>query len=645
MRPDDGARDTALARPAPPVRRNPRFPLGTEYHQLGPDAHVWDEWYAHDPAPDFAAMRAAGLTLVRVFVSWKFFEPQVGRYSEEAAERLAALFESASLHRLRIIVCLFADEHAAELLDVVWGGTRDPRTDPYLIEREAALATHLAERFRAEPALFGWELANEAFCAGFTSTDALAAWVERMREAVRDGGSTHPVMLPVDPETLYHSAGVDAREAVETCEIAVTHATAAYLTYAAEGPPGEGCASHVDSFLLRLASRGAPVLVDSVGPRLPDLSLAEEAAAVRCALYSALMNGASGALVRRWRDGDSEPREPFFADESESLVGLQDAAGLPKPALRELEEFAGVLGGLDLGRYTRSPERGAVLLGAERRAPAGQPASLYTPRSCLAAYACAKAAHLGVTVAQEGDDCSAYSLLIVPSAFGLLDETWNYLMRWVGEGGSLVMSYGGGEAHPAMRELFGVDHLGDTGAGDRLVCRVAQDGVIDGLRSFDLRVSAGSFALLGRGGATVVATDATGSPLVTSNRYGRGSATYLAAPLERVVGQSGAWHPVPELKSMLSAVYRASALAAGCRPLLECDTPSVELCLLAGDDGEDLLLALNRSGREVTATVTAARAIESVCELTDTSPVKVAGTSFGMPLGPFAARVLRLCYV
>jgi endo-1,4-beta-mannosidase len=130
MQPDVDARDTAGVETGPAVRRNPRFPLGAEYHPLGPDARTWDEWYAHDPAPDFAAMRAAGLTLVRVFVSWKLFEPQVGRYSEEAAERLAAIFEAASAHRLRIIVFLFADDRAAELLDVVWGGSRDPRTDP-----------------------------------------------------------------------------------------------------------------------------------------------------------------------------------------------------------------------------------------------------------------------------------------------------------------------------------------------------------------------------------------------------------------------------------------------------------------------------------------------------------------------------------
>ncbi len=34
-------------------------------------------------------------------------------------------------------------------------------------------------------------------------------------------------------------------------------------------------------------------------------------------------------------------------------------------------------------------------------------------------------------------------------------------------GGSLVLSYGGGDAHPAIRELFGIESLGDAGAHRR----------------------------------------------------------------------------------------------------------------------------------------------------------------------------------
>jgi len=60
-----------------------------------------------------------------------------------------------------------------------------------------------------------------------------------------------------------------------------------------------------------------------------DGSVAEEAAYVRTALQSALMNRAAGVMIRRWRDMDTDKREPYFRDPYEVLVGLTDAAGIP----------------------------------------------------------------------------------------------------------------------------------------------------------------------------------------------------------------------------------------------------------------------------------------------------------------------------
>ena len=70
----------------------------------------------------------------------------------------------------------------------------------------------------------------------------------------------------MDAETLFRSTGVDAREAVATCEFGVTHVTSAYRAYAAEGPVTSGPATYLDAFLLRAADRGKPVLMDAVGP-------------------------------------------------------------------------------------------------------------------------------------------------------------------------------------------------------------------------------------------------------------------------------------------------------------------------------------------------------------------------------------------
>ncbi|MBE0417433.1 MAG: cellulase family glycosylhydrolase [Coriobacteriia bacterium] len=625
------------------ARRNPRFPVGVNYYPLDSEVSTWEEWYAGDVDGDFAAFAAAGLTLVRIFISWKLFEPQVDRYSEQATDRLRTIVDAAAIHGLRLMVCFFADDRHADLLDVVWARKRDPRTDSYLIERETALVRHIVERHRADRAVFAWELANEVFCCGFESAQALESWAATLREAVRELDPDRPVMLSFDPETLFHAARVDGRGALRECEIAVSHPTMRYRTYAAEGPIASGSSTYLDSFLLHMGPSGKPVLFDDVGSHMLEDSHAEEAAALRCALYSGLMNGASGALVRRWRDMATDRREPYFVDPYEAVVGVCDSGGEPKAAMRELDAFTRMAAHLDLQTYELTAERMAVVVPAERRAALPALASLYTPRACLESYIRAKEAHVPVTMTHEDDEFDPFAVLIVPSVTDLSDTTWERLGAWVQVGGSLVFSYGGGEFGPAAREIFGVDFLGHGGARTRATCRIAQQNLLGALEPFEVAAEVPHFALLGAGTSTVIATDSAGSPLVTLNRYGQGRAICVAAPFERVLGQAGLRTPPAEVQTFLRILYGAVADVAGCGPLVDCDAPGVEVALFAGEE-DDVLLLLNHMGEPVTASVGFVVSVASVTDIRGGAPVAVGGRSFSVPLGQYGVMALRLCY-
>jgi len=292
-----------VAEPAPPIpegddrpeavvsagkktlRRNPLFPVGVNYHPVNAESDGWEEWYRHDFVPDFEKLAAARFSMVKLFLSWKVLEPQVGQYDEESLERFADLLASARENRLQVIVCFFADDRHAELAEVSWGKRRNPRTDQYLVSRQIALVQKVVNRFRGESAIFAWELANEAFLSGFDSLSDFESWTASMREAVREIDPRRPVTLSLDVSTYLKRTGVDARQVIDRCEFAVTHATADYRTFAALGPASETAGSWLDSFLLRAAARGLPVLMDDVGPVSLESSPAEEAAQVRTALY------------------------------------------------------------------------------------------------------------------------------------------------------------------------------------------------------------------------------------------------------------------------------------------------------------------------------------------------------------------------
>ena len=632
----------AVAAPKPP-RRNPLFPVGATIHPLDTETQSWDDWYLRDQHDDLAAIEDARFALVRLLVSWKVLEPQVGQYDERAVDRFEDLIAAARERKLQVIVCFFADDRHAELAEVPWGKKRDPRTDNYLVQREVALVQKLVSRLRADSGVFAWQLADEAFCSGFETASALEAWTRQLREAIREIDDERPITLGIDPETFFRSTGVDARAAVETCEFGVSHITAAYRAYAAEGPITSGPSTYLDSFLLRSAGRGKPVLLDDVGVLSLDNSPAEEAAALRLALWSGFINRGAGALARRYRDLETERREPYFLDPFETLVGVADAEGGIKPALGEMRAFVRTAARIDLRHFEPTPERTAVIMPSERYLPLPNLAGLFDPRSCLAAFIGAKEAHLPVTVAFETDDFSPYSVLLVPSAFELSESTWEKLAAFVQGGGSLLLSYGGGDANAAIRELFGIEFLGDAGPRDTLSCRVAQQDVLGTLQGFDVRLDVPNYALLSGGTATIVATDAKGSPLLTVNQVGQGRAVYIAAPIERAIAQGDPWATPAAVRGLLREVYGAVARAAGCGAPLTCDVSEVEVTLLQGET-EDVVILLNHSPEKVSANLTTDRRVASVTDVRGGAPVAVGGSAFGVPIEPNGAVALRLAY-
>jgi hypothetical protein len=181
---------------------------------------------------------------------------------------------------------------------------------------------------------------------------------------------------------------------------------------------------------------------------------------------------------------------------------------------------------------------------------------------------------------------------------------WTALASFVQSGGSVMLSYGGGDADPAVRELFGVEFLGDHGGRPVVSCRIAQPGLVGDLTSFDVRLDLPHYALLGASGATVVATDATGSPLLTVHQYGQGRAIFVAAPLERAIAQSDPWAAPDAVRSMLRTVY----------------------------------------GSVATATLTAERVVALVTDVRGGAAAEVGSKAFAVPLAPNGAVALRLTY-
>ena len=620
-----------------PVRA---FFVGVDYQPVDDERRSGD-WYELDYAGDFAAIAEAGLRRIRLTCAWRLMEPQVGQYDEAVFARLDAVIAAAAAAGLEVALCFFAHDSLAALCEVSWATGRDAYADAYLFERQAEFARHVAGRYKDEPALVAWELADAAYLRGFATETALESFTLGLRAAVRAVDEDRPLRLGIDAETYLRATGVDARPAIDLCEEAAVAPSPEYAAYAVDGASGGRMGSHLDGFLLRLALDELPVVAEGVGPRDLEGSVADDVVRLRTGLCAALMNGAGGAMLRRWRGLVTEPRAPYHVDPDESLAGVYLPDGTPTAMLAQVARFAQVAAAV--GGYELVPERVAVLMPAERYQVLPSLAGIRTPRTCLAAYAAAKEAHLPVTVVREGDFVLRARVMIVPGACALAAETWRSLAAFVQAGGAAVLSYGGGDADPALREIFGVEFLGDDGPRASLSCRVAQPEMLPGVSAFVSPTPVPHFARLGGGSATVMATDHDGAPLVTLRQYGQGRALFVAAPLERMLSEADPASAPDAVWSLVRGIYAGVAGASGAVAALGCDRPEVEFAHFIGLD-DDIVVLFNHADAALRATLVFPREVADVSDIRGGTPVRVASTAFAVPLGGSGTAALRVTY-
>jgi hypothetical protein len=207
----------------------------------------------------------------------------------------------------------------------------------------------------------------------------------------------------------------------------------------------------------------------------------------------------------------------------------------------------------------------------------------------------------------------------------------------------LLASYGGGDAPVRFREIFGLDFLGDDGPRAQLVCRGTQPGVLGEVASFEAAVPVGAYARTSAAGATIAATDQSGTPLATLHRFGRGRAAFLAVPAERILAAHDPWSVPEEFTGMVRGLYASMAEAAGCGPLIDCDRAEVEVGLFSGED-DDVVVLINHGSSTLAATVSVCQRLTAFEDLVMRQVQSVDADSFSVSLPAYGVAVLRLVY-
>jgi hypothetical protein len=155
----------------------PFVPFGTNYYDphAGWAPKIWRRFDPSQVAKHFGIMSDLGVNCARVFLTAATFQPDVNEVSEDALRKLDALIAIARRSGVRLILTgpdhwegspsywkpdRFAGEQALKALETFW--------------------QTLGRRYRAEPAIFAWDLLNEPHLPWFVETwrPKWNAWLE-----------------------------------------------------------------------------------------------------------------------------------------------------------------------------------------------------------------------------------------------------------------------------------------------------------------------------------------------------------------------------------------------------------------------------------------------------------------------------------
>ena len=567
---------------------------------------------------ELAVLAAHGCTVTRSFCYWPDFVPEPERLDDKALERFADFLDAHREAGLETIPTFIVGHMSGQNWDPPWRGGRDLYRDVWLVSQQAWFVAEIARRFRAHPSIAGWLLSNEMpFYGGPADTDEVTAWSRLLLQALRSAGAGQPASTGDGAwgiEVTGRDNGFSLRALAPLVDFLGPH------VYPMSDDP---LRHHLSAaFACELAGGfGRPVILEEFGLSGDFTGDDYAACYYRQVLHATLVAGATGWLA--WNNTDYDDladTDPYRHHPFEMHFGLTDHRGRPKPALKELARFSGLLAKLPVDLGQRLPGAGQVRVVVPEHFERVVPFSTETDRTdtrdnLLQCYAAAREADLTVRFERERDGIGGdpkARLYLLPSAKLITAPGARQLRRLAEEGATVYYSYFPGSTDiqrgpwiPWIDELFGVRQRLRYGLVEPVTDQaltltfVAGFGRIPAGRRLELPVAGNAHARammpLEPEGATVVAVDAHGRPALLTRDVGRGRAVLCAYPVEHMAARTPRVNPEPAWE-----LYDALADVAGVDRPLRCDDPRVSCATLRFPD-RDLAVVTNLSDETLTA--------------------------------------------
>ncbi|SMD20516.1 glycoside hydrolase 5 family protein [Kibdelosporangium aridum] len=614
-------------------------PVGTHVvPRSGPDWAKRVGAAAFDEA--FAQLASLGLDTARIDVLWEAVEPAPGQYDEAHLAVLDEVLAAARKHGVLLHPCLFVGGEVGDAYwDIPWRNGRNPHTDAELLRAQAAQARMLAERWRGDPAVLGWDLTDEPpywIIAGTTDAEA-RGWTTDLVTALRGEDPEHLITIGTASQEV-RGGPFRADVVADLLDFTCVHP---YPIYSPDlFPDGllDPRMTHSAAFETALtAGAGRPVMLQEFGASSTQYHPERIAAYDRLFLWSSFGRGAIGFLSWCWSDAEPEAyrRVPYVRWPHETQFGFTDASGEVRPRGRVLAEFAEAIRSVDLDGYAgRGPDpRAGIVVPYEYVHPydrrffgLDEKSGIYTPaepvwnpdpgvvplvHGWLNAFVLAARAGIAVSFPREcpeDDHWPELRLLLLPAPLTTTSTTlwhvrttfWRGTPAFHAAGGTVYLSLSADSAIPEMTELAGCRIL-DREPADPAVRMTfvepwgpfAPDDTIEIPAADDNPSTRG--VLLDVVDARTVAVDEHGHPALVVADRANGHTVTCAFPIELLLAR------IPDAHRRHAdwyGLYTGLAELSNAREDAWADHPDVTSGVLLGDRG-GLVALTNHSPAQV----------------------------------------------
>ena len=344
------------------------FELGINYWPRNSAMYMWDEFDIGEVREDMTRMADMGFEVVRMFTRTKDFLPTPITVDTTMVERLLDVVQAAGDAGLMVVPTVIILNMSGSIWWPDWmldakGKPRDIFSDPAILKAQALLAQALARALAGNPALRGFDLANEIDDAQFPkSREAASGWASTLASTIRTAAPGTQVRLGMHLPSLTTDNNVRVDDVATIADEDVMHTYPLYSDFArtpldpelapfslalTAGLSGAARRPLMQEFGACTAPPGSPghMITDNfLGDLKPQYLASEEeqAAYFETVLERLLQTGAAGAYA--WCYADYVPRlfdrPPLATALRERTFGLVRPDGSEKPAADVFRRFS-----------------------------------------------------------------------------------------------------------------------------------------------------------------------------------------------------------------------------------------------------------------------------------------------------------------